>query len=1112
MGSRAAAGIPDFSIGRTIGENGQRSNVDGLSNELVALGALAVDETTLRRIIKVELGLTDTAGLRVPHHHCIVARKATLQALPRLARVDFAAYGERVIVVTDEHDAPNASLRAWRRVFHARIHLVLDERIAREELTVEGARDRIDQIGQAEFDEVRSVLHQEHLLVPPGDDRVAYCEFVALYLELARFAPDTLVHTFPAISDFAHIDALVAKDLDVATLLAASRPASAPAHPFAPAPDAIQPTASAAIRAATEPATVSTRRAASKARSRGNLARAAILSARADDPNGARQHLELLVDRLVAALALPDNTVTSPWVDALLPVATYAGQQESLRFNMGTRLLADLQAACTYAERHVKVVDLVTWALSLGRRKVVRDLPVTREVRVAKRLHKARTRVAACELEATEDRARLAELLRTITARADSNVRTSLRPKVEAALDAVGLEPHSLPERVAQKKLVDELLDRAVDLGRLTLGDLRDAISKNDLKMPDLSLDGLRGGDQLLRADRILADSLDGVYRGGEVYMRLLQKGSSILFGTKLGRVLTRYALLPLLGALAVVEGLQHMIGPLMHLITGHEPVIATTTTRYGGAAFLFLVLHVRPFRRAVLFVLRWLWRGIRLLFFDLPRALWRFPIVRRIVNSRFNRWLVRPAIPTLIVAFAIVDGGRYRWPIAAAVFAVTALVANSSLGRLFEERTADWVILSSRQLTTRFIPGLVRFTLDLFGKLADLVDRALYRVDELLRFRSGQSVVKLVIKGGLSAIWFVVAYVLRLYVDLFIEPTTNPIKHFPVVTVAAKILIPFTPAILSGVAGPASQLMGPAVGNGFAAFTVIVLPGLAGFLVWELKENWKLYRATRAAELGPQAIGSHGESMVGLLKPGFHSGTIPKLFRKLRRASWSNDPKGITKQHEVLHHVEHAIEKFVDRQLVSMLVEVEAFGARDVALTEVFVGSNRVQITIACPSRSATPVVLRFELQSGWIVGSIAEVGWIAQLDDLDRRILEITLAGFYKLAGVSLVREQLEQALRDGASAPPAYDISDDGLVVWPDRRYGTELVYDLRASKLVPRTRGAVYSGAIIDLGGRHAIFGREPLYWSVWATTWQQIQRGETPMPIMVGPSVLPPRSV
>jgi hypothetical protein len=366
----------------------------------------------------------------------------------------------------------------------------------------------------------------------------------------------------------------------------------------------------------------------------------------------------------------------------------------------------------------------------------------------------------------------------------------------------------------------------------------------------------------------------------------------------------------------------------------------------------------------------------------------------------------------------------------------------------------------------------------------------------------------KLAVKGVLSAIWFVVAYVLRLYVDLFIEPTTNPIKHFPVVTVAAKILIPFTPAILSGVAGPASQLMGPAVGNSFAAFTVIVLPGLAGFLVWELKENWKLYRAARPAALGPLAIGSHGESMVGLLKPGFHSGTIPKLFRKLRRASWNHDLRGITRQQDGLHHVEIAIWNFADRQLVSMLVEVDVFRARDVALMEVSVGSNRVQITIACPSLSATPAKLRFELQSGWIVGSISQAGWIDRLDALQRRIFEITLAGFYKLAGVSIVRDQLVHALANDDGTSPPYDITDDGLVVWPDRSFRTELVYDLRSSKLVPRSRGEAYEGPRIDLGGRHALFGREPMYWSVWATTWQQIQRGETPMPIMVGPSVLP----
>ena len=66
--------------------------------------------------------------------------------------------------------------------------------------------------------------------------------------------------------------------------------------------------------------------------------------------------------------------------------------------------------------------------------------------------------------------------------------------------------PQNLPERVARKKLVEELLDQIGERGFLTMGDLRDAISRNNLKLPDLSepLDFFRG-DQLLRADRKLA-------------------------------------------------------------------------------------------------------------------------------------------------------------------------------------------------------------------------------------------------------------------------------------------------------------------------------------------------------------------------------------------------------------------------------------------------------------------------------------------------------------------------------------------------------------------------------------------------------------------------------
>ena len=49
-------------------------------------------------------------------------------------------------------------------------------------------------------------------------------------------------------------------------------------------------------------------------------------------------------------------------------------------------------------------------------------------------------------------------------------------------------------------------------------------------------------------------------------------------------------------------------------------------------------------------------------------------------------------------------------------------------------------------------------------------------------------------------------------------------------------------------------------------SFTVI--PGIFGFLAWELKENWKLYRANRPKTLRPVQVGSHGESLARLIAP----------------------------------------------------------------------------------------------------------------------------------------------------------------------------------------------------------------------------------------------------
>jgi hypothetical protein len=1079
-----------------------------LDAELAATGAVLVEPRVLRRVIKVHRQIRGI-GLQVPHEDSYALPRAELAPIIERdeVKIDLATLPERVVVVSGDRDelaagAPAAMTKVWSAIFHGHVHLVFDEMAARGELAPRAVRERIHRLGQTEFDEIRSVLRQEDQLLPPGDDRTIYVEFVAVYLELKFFSPAALGRTFPAVFDTARIDAAIALDLDAEAVLAAARPARAPVRPVIAAADVVaeppRPTVPVArvVPGAKKPAAA--------ARKRGNRSRAAILAALAGDRAQAEADLDELAARVARALGGGDPV---GWRRALLPVAELAAAQRTLRFDPRARLLHDLQAACIDAEREERAVDLVGWIVSRGKKKPIRALPATREVRIAKRMTAALAKVPALGL-APEARAALTEALRDMTHRAESNLRSALRPKVAAALAQVGLRPNSPPERIGEKKLIDELLDRAVAVGHLSLPDLRDAISRNDLKMPNLDRAQIRPGDPLLAGDRILATSLDGVYRRGEVYLRFLQRVSSVLFGTPIGRFFTLYLMLPLLGSFAVVEGLHHMVAPVAKLMGKPAPDIATREALWGGAGFLFLLLHVWPFRRGMVLLARGLWRVIRFVLYDLPRAIWRTALVQRLLGSALARWLVKPAIPAAIT-----------WPIAwhfllepyaiavtAGVFVLSAIVLNLRFGRLVEEILVDWLVRSARQFTGRIIPASVKYTLAFFAKLVELFDRGVYRIDEWLRFR-GRSMFKLVIKAVLGTLWSVVRYVLRLYVNLFVEPTVNPIKHFPVVTVAAKLIIPFIPAILEGVAGPATRVMGPTMGNSFAAFTVLVLPGLAGFLVWELKENWKLYQATRPKTLRTVAVGHHGESMATFLAPGFHSGTVPKLYTRLRRAAWRGDEQGVARQKEGLHHVEEAVARFVDRQLVSMLNDVRAFRASDVAVHDVEIGSNRIGVALACPSLGKDHATIRFEHQSGWLVASLAEPGWAARLDGDQRTILETALAGFYKLSAVDLVREQLEHALAGGATTAPPYDVADHGLVVWSRQGFEIEAIYDLRSTKLAPRGRSGPYEGSLPVLRGKHVILRKEPLYWAVWTSRWRQIERGDSPARIVVGPDLL-----
>jgi hypothetical protein len=260
----------------------------------------------------------------------------------------------------------------------------------------------------------------------------------------------------------------------------------------------------------------------------------------------------------------------------------------------------------------------------------------------------------------------------------------------------------------------------------------------------------------------------------------------------------------------------------------------------------------------------------------------------------------------------------------------------------------------------------------------------------------------------------------------LLVEPQINPIKHFPVVTVAHKFLLPLSfTAKVKTVASPFAATLMMALplsieqANWFAWSIVWLVPGVFGFLVWELKENWRLYAANRPSQLRPVPIGHHGETMTRLLRPGFHSGTIPKAFAALRREARHAERasrKRITRKQAVLHHIAESIERFVERELVFLLQEIGFPGAEQIKVGPLHVATNRIDVELRRGDKPHAPAMLSWQDDGRALAASVAREGWFAALSPHDRELLTAALSGLFQRAGVDVTTGPLEVSV-----APP-------------------------------------------------------------------------------------------
>lgn len=1084
--------------------------------------AFLVLPRVLRRVIKQEFELP-TLTLRVPHRKSYVISGRTLAQHvehDELGLTEMDVIPEEAILISrpeekelKQHSDEYLMCSLWRLLFHARIHQALEHQLSSRtsgRLTPADIRHRIDLIGQVAFDEIHAVLGREHFLLPGATQVDVYTEFAAVYAELRFFSPEWLPNYFPSLRDYDHVDAVLARDLDLPALFEQTRLEHGldPRAVTASIEDETRVAESDDSLIVREPSAKLYNRLlarAERAMGRGNSIGAAILSLRADRYAPAAVHADAyrgmnaavdeFIDRLQAALDF-DESAARDWRNSVIGLLGHCTRGF---WNADKRLLYDLQKVCVDHERDIYRVDLLAWIRSRGQQPLKRSLPNQREVLMTKHLRSAMRRLVTARLSGDE-RAQLAQLLNAAAASAERQMRRHLRPQIVEALQDVELVPANVAEQVAWDKLIDELLDTVVDRGFLTMGTLRDALSRSNIKLADLS--GPRElwhGDRLLKADRRLGEQLDGVHHRGEFYMRWLQGMSSLAFGNRLGRFITQFIVIPFGGAYVALKGLLHIV----HLLSGHpesETGGGTAWFPYAeGLLGLFLMglLHLPPFRALVLESISGLWKSLRYLCVEMPRWLLYQPRIREFLRSPevqlVRRFFVSPLLATLFVCFLIpwlfgAPATSISWTIV--VFLSFNLMFNSRMGRDCEEVAAEWVSNLWDRIRVGVFVALFELVMDSFKWLLESFERVLYAVDEWLRFRSGESRLSLFIKAPLGLFWAFFTFVSRFCVNLLIEPQINPIKHFPVVTVSHKIIVPLG---LPG--GPLSKLLMPIVGsvdvaNAIAGTTVFLIPGIFGFLVWELQSNWKLYAANRPQSLKPVLVGSHGETLIRLMKPGFHSGTLPKLYGKLRRAERKGSRGQATlsksRYEAQLHHLEVAVRHFVDRELLNLLHQIPAWRAYGLRTGHIELASNSIRIEIQSTQLPSAPLLLAFQEQSGWLVASILEVGWVPHLAAHRREDLIAALAGIYQIGGVDLVREQIEACFLPDV---PPYDVTEAGLTVWPDGEFLVTVHYNLRRRPTIrPTPLAAARKYGLPTLESERLIFGQSTISWNHWVSIW------------------------
>lgn len=1002
--------------------------------------------------------------------------------------------------------------------------------------------------GTIEYEEVSRVLHREKCVLPDSPRSVILREFAVLFLGLRSFSPQAAGYWFPALSAsrqdalFAALDA----DIPVARLLLQSRPVSW--LEAASDSDDLQSEANQYF--------IRLQRSADQSLEKDRLVNAAILRVMASrvapahktEParKMARAHLRQLVQGIHQRLGIREDQIDEATA-VLDPLLEKADQGHK---NREEKLLQELENIHDDVVSPPQALDIMGWILSGGVSRLRRPMILVDVIRATRFLRMAQQHLTFTRID-NSARQSVESLLRTARLANENEVRAQIGPVLSEALGDAGFNPTSQLGKLALGQIVETLIDRILEQGFLTFQNLRDALAVSPVKMPDLAdfAQWVRG-DELLLLDRRLSSLLEGIYQPSELYGATLERATAAFFGTRPGRFISLYVLFPYLTAFVVVAFIYHLFKTLEHNNLGpatRDRDLSELIILAGAVGTVLLVFVARP--RVRLLTRHILGRTHDVLswtFWEMPRKLSSSELVRSVVLEPLS-WVlgygVKPLVACLLMRWVQPfwfeeAAGWILW------FALFNVVLNTRPGLMAGALVSRSVRRFVGSLGNGLISGAVLIWQNILRRMLTGIDTLILGVQELISVRQRDERVWTTVQALLQTIWFPVGYSLRFLFMVVIEPFLNPVK-LPVSFVAMKIFYP--------VIGPPLHLALDSTFNFFMVEALVwvldfIIPGAFGFFFWEFRENWRLYEANRPARMPAAMFGPHAETMRDLLEPGFHAGTLPAVYRRLRKAcdlrGASNDLRQERACLREIGEIGEDLARLTRRQLFDVLARCKAWremmeketdsqgdfqGAEARAAhsptngTTTLGGDHPTGFSVRAPALAtnrieiildwrhtrlnpeAAPLSIDIEFMAGNLFARVGRPPWLGRVSAEATRSLTASLAWFFTQTGIGVSIQHLEAGLPGGfvrASFEPR------AITLFPAEPtsgdHPVRLRMDWSGERLIPARRDSRIPGPI---PAGTMVFGSVPVSWPDFVAWFDAEAVTPSRDPLLVGPFAL-----